>query len=205
MSDTCKLLGVHLDRNLDWKTHIGHICGKVVAGVASLRLLEKKAVPHDLLNVYYGLIESHMLYGLVIWGFANKTDIERLFILQKWAVRVLDGKKSYESCRESFKRIGVLTLRGLIIWRACCYLHTHKDNENIPQTQNPHLIRDQNKLDRNFRKLTHTGKSVFFEGIRFYNHLPEEMRTLPVLHFKDNCKKYLLREPIYTYEEFFEH
>ena len=204
LEDSCKLLGIILDKNMDWKLHIGYICGKVVAGVASLRAVKHKLFLNDLKNVYYGLLESHIMYGCVVWGFANKTSIERLFVLQKWAIRVLDGITRYESCRGSFSRLGILTVRGVILWRAACYLHCHKDNVNIRQTVNPHIIRDVNKLDRNFRALSHTCKSVFFEGIRYYNHLPLTLRTLPESEFKYKCKLYLLEEPIYTFEEFLE-
>ena len=42
-----------------------------------------------MLNIYYSLIYSHILYGIEIWGFAFKKDIDKVLVLQKRAMRLL--------------------------------------------------------------------------------------------------------------------
>ena len=41
-----------------------------------------------MLSIYYSLIYSH-LYGIEIWGFAFKKDIDKVLVLQKRAIRLI--------------------------------------------------------------------------------------------------------------------
>ena len=43
--------------------------------------------------LYVSLMESQLLYGLIIWGSKAMGSTNRLFILQKKATRILDGPK----------------------------------------------------------------------------------------------------------------
>ena len=50
----------------------------------------KNHVPKDsLVTLYHSLIQPHLEYGLMLWGSANKTQINELFLLQKKAIRVI--------------------------------------------------------------------------------------------------------------------
>ena len=40
-------------------------------------------------NVYYSLIYSHIIYAIAVWGSAFNTDLEKILILQKKALRLL--------------------------------------------------------------------------------------------------------------------
>ena len=49
-----------------------------------------------LINIYYCLVYSHLTYGIEAWGSASKTETEKLFILQKKAVRILTGNQYFQ-------------------------------------------------------------------------------------------------------------
>ncbi len=40
-------------------------------------------------NVYYSLIYSHIIYAIEAWGSAFKTELEKLLVLQKKAMRLM--------------------------------------------------------------------------------------------------------------------
>ena len=42
-----------------------------------------------LLTLYYALIYPYLNYGILTWGYANKTLIDRILLLQKKALRVI--------------------------------------------------------------------------------------------------------------------
>ena len=42
-------------------------------------------------NIYYALFESHISYGITVWGGVCKTKIEQIFKIQKHCIRVLFG------------------------------------------------------------------------------------------------------------------
>ena len=52
-------------------------------------------------NIYHTLFESHLSYCISVWGGARKKLIEKVFVLQKSAVRYLFG--DYDSFIEKFK------------------------------------------------------------------------------------------------------
>ena len=41
-------------------------------------------------NVYYSLIYSHILYAIEVWGSAFKTELNKVLILQKGAIRLVN-------------------------------------------------------------------------------------------------------------------
>jgi len=63
---SCKFLGMHLDPNLDFKSHIQHLETKIAKSVdilSKLRILLPKSTFHLL---YYASIHSHLLYALPV-------------------------------------------------------------------------------------------------------------------------------------------
>ena len=46
-------------------------------------------------NVYYSLIYSHIIYAIEAWGSACKTELDKIFILQKRAMRLITNNDSY--------------------------------------------------------------------------------------------------------------
>lgn len=54
---------------------------------------------HVLKNIYYSLIYSHIVYAIEIWGSANDTELQKIFMLQKKAVRMMSYKDQYPQIR----------------------------------------------------------------------------------------------------------
>ena len=48
--------------------------------------------PRMLKNIYYSLIYSHMIYAIQVWGSAGKTEIHKILVLQKHAIRLISNK-----------------------------------------------------------------------------------------------------------------
>ena len=50
---------------------------------------------HVLKSMYYSLIYSHIVYAIQVWGSANDTELDKILILQKKAVRMMLYKDQY--------------------------------------------------------------------------------------------------------------
>ena len=48
--------------------------------------------PIMLKNIYYSLIYSHIVYAVEVWGSAGKSEIDKILILQKRAIRLISNK-----------------------------------------------------------------------------------------------------------------
>ena len=46
-------------------------------------------------NVYYSLIYSHIIYVIEAWGSACKTELDKILILQKIAMRLMTYNDTY--------------------------------------------------------------------------------------------------------------
>ena len=63
-----RFLGVTLDENLNWKSHIYKLSKKLSCSAGILNLI-KDSIPEDLYkSLYFTLFESHLSYGITVWG-----------------------------------------------------------------------------------------------------------------------------------------
>ena len=95
-----KFLGIILDQNLTFVPHIDYLCKKLSCCIGSLNRM-KNFIPHKLFNsLYHTLFESHMSYGISVWGGVGNPKLEKLFVLQKRCIRMLFG--DYHKFTEKF-------------------------------------------------------------------------------------------------------
>lgn len=110
-----KLLGIVLDKNLNWTSHTDSVCNKVSAGLFALQRLSNILNINTLKCVYFSLIQSHILYGLLLYGSTNSENLNKILILQKRAIRIMLKLKWCESAKEHFSQLGIMTVFSLYI------------------------------------------------------------------------------------------
>ena len=102
-------LGIILDQNLNWKSHVHKVSGKI-AGVAGTLSRLKKFLPCNILKtVYNALIQPHLNLGVLLWG----KNIGRVYKLQKWAVRAITSSKYNSHTSPLFKKLKLLRIHEL--------------------------------------------------------------------------------------------
>ena len=95
-------LGIYLDEDLSWKSHSNHIANKISKANGILRRL-KHALPQRILkSIYSTLINCHLNYGLLAWGF----EIERIKTLQKQSIRIISNSHFRAHTDGLFKKNG---------------------------------------------------------------------------------------------------
>ena len=82
-----KFLGILIDNNLSWKYQIDHIVIKISRTIGLISKLRHFVPKHTLLNIYRSLIAPYLSYGLIAWGQACKSYLDKLLKLQKRALR----------------------------------------------------------------------------------------------------------------------
>ena len=87
--DHVKYLGVIIDRHLSWKHHINYIALKISRNIGIISRPRHFVPLKTLLSIYNSLSSPHISYGLIAWGQASKSHIEKILILQKRAVRLI--------------------------------------------------------------------------------------------------------------------
>ena len=99
-----KFLGVTIDENLTWRPHLDNLKKKLACSLGALFRI-KDSVPKALhKTLYHSLFESHLNYGISVWGSQSHTVLQELFTLQKKCIRTLfsnsklKGKDVYCYC-----------------------------------------------------------------------------------------------------------
>ena len=110
-----KLVGVHIDPKLTWKSHINHIRNKIGQAM-SLIIRSKNTLPKNIkILLYKALIQSQLEYCLPVWGNALESHIRPLEIMQRKAVRVVTEAKYNSHTEPLFHQIKALTLKDLYL------------------------------------------------------------------------------------------
>jgi len=86
---SCKYLGMHLDPNLYFKSHIQHFETKLAKSVGTLSKLRFLLPKSTLCFLYYALIHPHLLYALPVWGSIFPTYLTKLQCLRNKAYELL--------------------------------------------------------------------------------------------------------------------
>ena len=102
-------LGINIDQNITWKSHVTKTAIKISIVIGVLNKLKHIFPQHILRTIYNSLIQPHLIYGLYLWGL----NCKRLKILQKKAVRVLAFKPYISHSTPIFKDMKILQLEDL--------------------------------------------------------------------------------------------
>jgi len=89
-----KYLGLHLDSNLTFKTHIKRVCNKVKFSLVNFRYIRTLLSTEAAKVYFHSLILSHINYCLISWSNAHATALKPLKSLYKQSLKILD-KKSF--------------------------------------------------------------------------------------------------------------
>ena len=126
-----KFLGVHIDQCLNWKHHVNLKNNVIAKNVGILHRLKNLAPSSILKTLYNTIILPHISYGAIAWGNTCKTEIKRMYILQKKAVRAANKSKYNAHTSPLFTMMNTLTLDD--IYKAqCCKLFFKKHNNKLP-------------------------------------------------------------------------
>ena len=88
-----KFLGVCLDEGLTWKSHIGYICKKIAKSVGIFYWCRFLLSTKTRTSLYYTLIYPYLAYCTVLWSSTYVTNLNRIFLLQKRAVRAITNSQ----------------------------------------------------------------------------------------------------------------
>ena len=107
--ESVKLLGVHLDRHLDFNKQIKELCRKAACQLNVLQRLARHLDQEGRMAIFRAFIISHFNYCPLVWHFCGATNTKKLERIQFRALRFvfLDFESDYETLLD---RAGLPTL-----------------------------------------------------------------------------------------------
>ena len=200
--ESSKLLGLHIDADLKWKSHCENLLYKLNKALYAMRRLKMICNYTTLKAVYHAYFESILKYGILFWG--NTTHMQDILKIQKKAIRLLTNSGPRDSCRTKFSEIGVLSAPNLYIYESAIYIKsnlrqfmTSSDchNYNI-RTNNVRLLESKN--NKIYNSFLNTSAKIF------NNIVPTTVDMQNDNVFRKTLKKHLLGKAYYSISEFFE-
>ena len=104
--DYFNFLGVTLDQNITGHPHVDKVSIKISRVTGLLCKLQHYFPKHILITIYNSLIHSHLMYGVLVWGFQSM----RVIKLQKKAIRVLANRPYISHTTPIFKELRILKI-----------------------------------------------------------------------------------------------
>jgi hypothetical protein len=184
-STKIKYLGVVMDSKLTWKHHIFELRKKLNKAVGMIYKLKNIGCDQRILrSLYYSLFQSHLTYGLCVWGTAHFDYINKLFLTQKRAIRAIASLDFNASTKDAFRTLQILKIHDLFKFQYAS-LMWDQDHNLLPECLNNLFVRVAethsyetrasvaNKLSINVKIRTKThGESLFqYQGPKILNEL----------------------------------
>ena len=105
-----KCLGILFDENMSWKCHTDMISNKLSKYTGILNKLKHYLPPYILRMLYFSMVNAHLNYGILVWGFVPT----RLIKIQKRTIRTITCSKYNAHTEPLFKIMDILRLKDLL-------------------------------------------------------------------------------------------
>ena len=148
-----KFLGVYIDNRLSWKKHIDYISGKISRGIGVILKARHLLNLSSLKTLYYSFVYPYFSYCNHVWGSACATALNRLFLLQKRAVRVISAAKYRDPSDPIFKKLGLLKLADINKYSFCKFMY--RWYHSFVAENNPYVTSKLPNVFENFFRYTH--------------------------------------------------
>ena len=184
---------------MSWTPHINKIHANMCRSISILYNVSSLVPKWLKLQLYYALVHSHLQYCLLIWGTTTQTNLDRLLILQKRAVRCIENLKRNDHTAPSFSKLNILRIDQLLQLRLA--MHTHRQLLHDPQVLSLSSLSDhsqyhlrQNRLRTPMFRTKYGTQTLAYLIPHFLNNNREIANMI-----RDNSSTYSLRKKVKDY------
>ena len=187
---------------MSWKHHIDHIVIKISRTIGLISKLRHFVPKHTLINIYRSLIAPYLSYGLIVWGQACKSYLDKLLKLQKRVLRFIYFSDHNQHAIPLFSDAGILPLQ-FSYYELAANLMFDIRRRNAPRNirdlfediSNIHSYNTRSSASKNFytqsSRLSIQLNSFSRIGTTIWNEMPLTLRNLSKYNFKRKIKRKL--------------
>lgn len=196
------LLGLIIDQNLNWKSHLNKLRNKISSFAYALNETKKTTDIKTAIATYYAYAYAWFSYGILLWG--NSTDFSTLFTLQKKLIRIIANIDQTDSCKPYFQKYQILPLPCIYILEIFKFVRKYPNfytkRKDLTAT---YQLRHKNKLNLPDSRMSLHANSPYVMSIKIYNKLPEKIKEeADNKKFIKIVKELLMKKAYYTVKEF---
>ena len=124
-----KFVGVNIDINLSWNTHINKVKSKFSSDSLQISRLMNIFPTKTLVNLYNGLFRPHIELVLLYWGVVQPSKLKGLINCQKKCIRNINKSKYNSHTNPIFKKLNILKFNDLFDLNCKLFMHSFVHNK----------------------------------------------------------------------------
>ena len=140
-------------------------------------------------NVYFGIVSSHLQYGIAAWGNAAAKFIDKLQIQQNYIIKIMTGSSFFRTklfpiyCELNLLKLSNIyklkVLKFVYKFRATLLLSSFADYfHSAPEIRNmPTQLSKSNNLALRTFYTSAAQRSIRYQGCKMWNELPAEIKS----------------------------
>lgn len=154
--------------------------------------------------LYYSLIYPFLIYGITAWGNTYKSTLAPIITLQKRALRIITFSNYNDHSNPLFKALEIIKFEDIIFLHNAIFMYDFHSG-TLPPAFSNYFAAVNKRHNYNTRLAsrssytlppirTNYGKfSIKFQGVKIWNSLSEETKSLHRSSFKKTLKRELIQ------------
>jgi len=192
-----KFLGITIDENFTWRSQISNISKNISKGVGILNKLKHFVPERVLFSLYCTLVLPYINYGILAWGNTCKRNLDRIFKLQKKALRIISKSHYLSHSAPLFKNYNLLNVYDSYELELSTFMYKYFTNQLPKIFRNYFLVNNQGRYHTRkteYYKIWKTktqfaDKTMRSAGPRKWNNIDENKKVAnSVKHFRSQIK-----------------
>ena len=192
---THTVLGVQIDSNLSWNTHVNALIKRLSKNTYLLSQLKKYASPEALKLFFEAHINSHINYASTLWDMCSQDLFKRLNSVHKRAIKLLLPGPELTT-DEKYAKLNILQLPKQLQFNKLCQIH------NILERKSPSYLesivhRASNRYGSTnlippLPRIDLFQTSLSYSGSFLYNQIPYSLKQITNSKiFKKNVRHFI--------------
>ena len=124
-------LGVILNDCLSWKSHISFVAHKISKSIGIIYRSSYFLSKTSLRTLYNSMVLPYLYYCNLVWGSAYKSNLKRLTILQKRAIRIVSRSGCDAHTDPIFKEFKILKITSIYLLQLGNFMYSFSTG-NLP-------------------------------------------------------------------------
>lgn len=202
LEEEIKFLGVTLDCNLTWDSHSKYVLSTINSGLFAIRRMSSLCNVEALKLIYFSHIQSHIAYGICIYGATKDKNLIEILKIQKLAIRAILKLNYNESVKAHFSQLNILTVYGLYILECIMFVKNQHQNFTNLKTHNYNTRHKHDYTVQNHNLEIYKHNTVYV-GNSFLKYVPADIKKEQQIQiFKKKLKGYLIGLSLYSIDEY---
>lgn len=152
--------------------------------------------------IYKSIIAPHYEYCATLLVDMGETQLNKLQVAQNRAMRVILQCNRYTKIEHMLEALQFMSIKQRLHYRVCIFifkiLHNLAPNElsdrlEIIRREDGRKTRQEGSIAIKFCKTRSAQKNMYYDGVKLYNALPDEVRNCDRIDkFKRRLKEYIV-------------